>query len=148
MGVLQESAVRPVAAVGRLSGRRGEQLLHPLQIQMEEQGTVEEENVPLSALGVAGNFHGSQRQVGVALDGDRLAQQRLERPAMALQDKAVRLADGLKRGARLDAEDQRVIQAAGTLEDRSAAGTAAQDGDPGSAAIGLPDVPLKRVPVA
>ena len=70
----EKSPVVSAVAVGGLPPGQEEDLFHQVQVEMEKERAVEEEAVSLPPLGVAGEFERSQRQIGVALDLDRLVQ--------------------------------------------------------------------------
>src|SRR5205807_8236932 len=113
------------------------------EVEVQQKRSMKQDGSPTPPLRVAGEFAVADGEVGVAADkyfGFRISdfgfersaatsQQGFQRRAVALHHEPVRARDRLQRQVGIHSEDQRVIQAAGALENRAAAAAATQDRD-------------------
>ena len=96
-----------------------------------------------AALGVARKFQVAKRQIAVTLNANSfnsIANNRREKLPVFFHDELVGFADVSQRTGVWNSQNQRVIEAAGTLQDRAAAGAAAHHRDaivPGLVEIGF-----------
>ena len=125
----EEVRVGAVEAIARLAGGQGEGFFDEAEVEVEEEGAVEEEAAAVAALGVAGELESANGEVGLALPLDGGHEERGQGVAEAFEDEAVGGGDAVEGAGVGDAEDQGVVEDAGALQDGAAAGAAAQDGD-------------------
>ena len=139
----QKIFVRPMVPVRRLARRQWQQAFNALHIKVQQKTTVEKQMLPPATLSVAGKFQVAQRQIAVALDANRsdsIAHHRCKKLPVFFHDEFVGRADvGEGTGLRYP-QNQRVIQATRSLQNRTATGATPQDRDavvPGLIEIGL-----------
>ena len=94
----QEVGVRTVCPVVRLAGGQGKGLLDQAEVQVQQEGAVEEQEAPAAALGVAGELEAANGEVGLAPPFDGGAEQRGQRVAVALEDELVGGGDAVAAG--------------------------------------------------
>ena len=90
---------------------------------------MKEEGAAPPPLGVAGKLDATEGQVGVSLRLDLLAKRPAECLTVGSHDEAVRVADGARGIAGVDAHHQRVIQASGPLQDGASPADSPQERD-------------------
>ena len=91
----QEVGVGTVGAVGRLAGGQGKRLAEQVEVQIQQEGAVEDQAATVAALGVAGEFQAAEGEVGLALALDGSGEQRGERGAVAFEDQGIGGGDGV-----------------------------------------------------
>ena len=94
---------------------------------------MKQKKAAFAVLGIAGKFAHPEGKVGVTLNFDSRADQRLQGLLERSQDERVCLRDAPKRISMIDPQDQRIVKAPRTLENGPAAATSPENGD----AVGL-----------
>lgn len=128
-----EVEMGPVLAIGRLKGRKSEELGDPGEIEIQEEGSVKDQGRLATSLGVARELAFTEDQIRVALDLYRSREEGLEGSPDPGQDPGIGAGDGLEIGMERQGEGDGIVQATGPLHDGAAAGASAKDGDPGGA---------------
>src|SRR5262245_49751836 len=118
-----------LAAVSWLTRRHLQSFRHQAEVQVKQKAAVKEQRVPLSPLSIAADLEALNGEIGVALQFDRDIQHSLKRVPISTQNKPICGMNACQRSRLLEAQDQRVIEAAGALKHCAAAGTPAQDRD-------------------
>ena len=127
--VHQKIFMGPMVPVRRLAGGQRQQAFDPLHIEIDQKTAVKQQVPAPAALGVAGKFQITQRQVAVPLNadgGDPGAGQRGEELPVFIHDELIGLADVGERAGVGNPQNQRVVETAGALQNRAAAGAAPQ----------------------
>src|SRR5208282_4414628 len=99
-----------------------EKLIDPRELEVQQKSAMKQEKPPVAALGIAGEFPGSdrwrvagdQRQIGMALDSDGGVRRpasdfRFDRRAISFHDEPVRARDAGERGIFCYLQNERVI---------------------------------------
>lgn len=146
--VLEKLLVSAPASVGGLAVGQRQEFFDLLEIQGEQESSVEKDPPALAALGVSGELPAVNHQVRVAGSLNRPVKKGAQGFRVALKDGLVTAGDGSKRNAGIRLEQQGEIQAARSLEHGSSAAAAPEDGDVElPAPLGL-DIGRKRPGVA
>ena len=106
-----------------------EDFLDQADVQMQQEGAVEQQKPPPPALGVAVELQAADGKVRLAPQLDGHPDERGQRVAVAIENEPVGGGDAVARARVVKAQDKRVVEHSRSLEDGAAAGTAAQDGD-------------------
>ena len=125
----QKFIVCPVLAIGRLLCRHGQDFFKERDIEMEQEGAVKQKKAAFPVLGIARKFAHPEGKVGVTLNFDSPADQGIERLLERSQDERVRSRDVPQRISIIDPQNQRIIEAPGTLENGTAAAASPENGD-------------------
>src|ERR1017187_8399118 len=96
---------------------------------MQQEGAVKQEKAAAAALGVTGKLEAAKGEVGLAPPFDGRLNEPGQGIAVSLQYELVGGGNAVARPGFVDAQNQRVVEDARSLEHGSAPGAAAQDGD-------------------
>lgn len=125
--VFDERRMRPIGSVGGSAGRGEQDPLDQVQVEMQEEGAVEEQVGAGSFLGIAGELAAGAGEVGDALEAQGLTEESGEGVAVAAEDPAVGAGDAGQIGVVVQGQDQGIVEAAGALEYGATAAATAQD---------------------
>ena len=129
--------MRPAFAIVRLFRWHPQNLAHKPKVEVQQKGSVKEQEVFTATLGIAGKFQIADTKIGVAPNGDyksRISRfcfgaKRFNRRAVAFHDEPVCRGDAAKRAIFRDFQNEGVIKAAGALHHGASAGATAVNGN-------------------
>ena len=107
----------PACAVVRFAGRQGKGLLDQGNVQVQEEGAVEDEEAAAAALGVAGELEAADGQVSMALPLNLRSDERGQRGLVSFENKLVGGGDAVERACVVETQHQRIVQDAWPLQD-------------------------------